>query len=337
MLALTTACFALFCWLGLYLLAREPAHPLLRWVALGLLLYSLLLAGLIVQASSYAGWLSAIGVVLFGVDLWVARRGVIELGEAFWPDFVRSGDGAMLYALLFGAPVGLTILLTAINTAPMRLLLLSVVTLALLSQVFAALIQSALDRFAFAARPQLQQARAELRATAEALPKVDESLSLNTLEIGELTTLTRRALSHLSDLPRLAASPLTRLPVIDARLANRHAAQNTLERATELKLLLTELIQQLKPPGNSTFEPGEAARHYNALYFPYVLGLKPYSQRADHTHLNADATAALTWLRTQVPERTLYNWQVAAARLVAQQLLELCARQTRYTTRGHNL
>jgi hypothetical protein len=327
MLALTTGCFALFCWLGLYLLAREPAHPLLRWAALALLLYSLLLAGLIVSASTYAVWLAGVGVVIFGIDLLVARRGVIDLGEAFWPDFVRSLDGAMLYALLFGTPVGLTISLTATNSAPMRLLLLGTITLALLTQVFASVLQVALDHFAFAANPALQQARADLRATAEALPKVDEGLPLNTLEIAEFTTLTRRALSHLSDLPRLAASPLTRLPIIEARLDARHATNHTLERAAELQLLLTELIQQLKPPGNAAFDPGDAWRHYNALYFPYVLGLKPYNQRADHSHLDAEAKAALTWLRTQVPERTLYNWQAAAARLVARQLMELCKRQ----------
>jgi oxygen-independent coproporphyrinogen-3 oxidase len=34
------------------------------------------------------------------------------------------------------------------------------------------------------------------------------------------------------------------------------------------------------------------------------------------------ARAALEWFRTAVPERTLYNWQTAAARLVARDLRE---------------
>jgi transposase len=53
-----------------------------------------------------------------------------------------------------------------------------------------------------------------------------------------------------------------------------------------------------------------------------VAGLKPYSRRADHDTLDDSAQAALDWFRTSVPERTLYNWQTAAARLVAQHLRE---------------
>jgi len=123
-------------------------------------------------------------------------------------------------------------------------------------------------------------------------------------------------------LPRLATSPLTRLPIINARLSTRSAGDHTLERAAELKALLLEAILYLKPKDQTDFATSEAWRHYNALYFPYIVSLKPYSRRAEPLNLDATSQQALDWLRTQVPERTLHNWQNAAAKLVAQYLKE---------------
>ncbi len=39
---------------------------------------------------------------------------------------------------------------------------------------------------------------------------------------------------------------------------------------------------------------------------------------------SSDYQEVLAWFRQQVPERTLHNWQTAAARLVAQDLRERC-------------
>jgi len=53
------------------------------------------------------------------------------------------------------------------------------------------------------------------------------------------------------------------------------------------------------------------------------VGLKPYSRRSANghdDHTGPAAREALAWLRASVPERTLYNWQNAAAALVAQDL-----------------
>ena len=207
-------------------------------------------------------------------------------------------------------------------TFPMLSLLLATITAAIAIQTFADPVQTAVDRLAFAAFPQLRQARAELRAAAQALPRVNESLELKALDDGEFVRLTRRALSHMGDLPRLATSPLTRLPLIEVRLAQRGARQGTLERAAELKALLAESIARLKPRGQDDFGSSEEWRYYNALYFPYVVGLKPYSRRTEHDGLDPAAEEALDWFRTYVPERTLYNWQNAAAKLVAQDLRE---------------
>jgi hypothetical protein len=41
--------------------------------------------------------------------------------------------------------------------------------------------------------------------------------------------------------------------------------------------------------------------------------------------LDATTKAALEWLQISVPERTLHNWQNAAARLIAQDLREQLA------------
>jgi hypothetical protein len=319
----TVPFFAATIWLGLYLLDREPGDLHLRWTGAGLLVYASIVAGLSVRGSAWVWPLLIIGASLWVIDLVLARRGVLDLGEAFWPDLVRSFEASALACLLFGAPVALTMALATGATTPMRVLLLAILAMAIATQVFGEPLQRALDRFAFRTQPYLQQARADLRTAAETLPKVNEQLDVLALDEAQLVHLTRRALSHYGDLPRLAASPLARLPVIEARLATRQTANHTLTRATELKQLLLEAITHLKPPGGDGFQPTDAWRHYNALYFPYVAGLKPYSRRADHTGLDSASRQALDWLQTQVPERTLYNWQNAAARLVAQYLLEL--------------
>jgi hypothetical protein len=315
--------FSATTWLGMYLLSREPGDPRLRWTGAGLLVYASIAGGLSVRESVWVWPLLAVGASLWVIDLFLARQGVLDLGEAFWPDLVRSFEASALACLLFGAPVVLTMMLATGATAPMRLLLLVILVMAITTQVFGEPLQRALDRFAFRSQPHLQQARADLRAAAATLPKVNEQLDILALDEAQFVHLTRRALSHYSDLPRLAASPLTRLPVIDARLAGRQATNHTLARAAELKQLLLEAIMHLKPPGEDGFQPTDAWRHYNALYFPYVAGLKPYGGRAGHAGLDSASRQALDWLQTQVPERTLYNWQSAAARLVAQYLLEL--------------
>jgi len=322
MLVLYILFFALITWLGFYLVVRDPANPTLRWTGFGVLIYALIFAQQIVTAGLYTWLLFVIGLTIFLFDIILARRGVLELGERFWPDFLRSLAASTLFALLFGTPIGVTMVLVTGVTPSMLNLLLSTLALAIASQVGAELLQTTLDRLVFAAFPHLQQARAELRATADALPKVDPDLHLNTMAEDEFVRHTRRALSYYGDLPHLSTNPLTRLPLIDQHLALHSQADNTLERAAALKQLLLEAILRLKPATQADFGTSEAWRHYNALYFPYVVGLKPYRRRAHHTNLDRTSQQALDWLRAEVPERTLYNWQNAAAKLVARDLME---------------
>jgi hypothetical protein len=258
------------------------------------------------------------------LGLAIALLDALDEGEALLPDIFLSFDFSSFFVLLFGGLIGLTIALGTGLTFPMLALLLATIAAAIITQAFADPLQAAVDKFAFAAFPRLWQARADLRFAASTLPRVKASFEPDQVGEAEFARLTRRALSHLGDLPRLATSPLTRLALVDERLVRRQARDDTLERATELKTLLTESILRLKPQGKGEFGTSEEWRYYNALYFPYVVGLRPYSRRAEHAGLEPTEREALNWFRTYVPERTLYNWQNAAARLVAQ---DLCERQ----------
>lgn len=257
--------------------------------------------------------------VVLGVA--IAILDAFNEGETLLPDMTRSFISACFAVAIFSGLVTLALWGTGIDVR-MALLWLAVTAAAVVTQVFAGSIQSALDLFVFSGKPYLSQARADLRAMAEALPRTDEGVELSTLDDAEFIRLTRRAIGHLGDLSKLAANPLTRLPLITQRLAKRGATDDTLERAVELKALLAESIARLKPRGPGDFGASNEWRYYNALYFPYVVGLKPYSRRTDQNGYDSTTHAALEWLRTQVPERTLYNWQNAAAKLIAKDLRE---------------
>ena len=90
----------------------------------------------------------------------------------------------------------------------------------------------------------------------------------------------------------------------------------------KLKILLAESIARLKPASPKGFDSSDEWRYYNALYFPYVAGLRPYS-RGQERDLAPEEQEALNWFQAYVPERTLYNWQNAGAKLVANDLWEL--------------
>lgn len=265
-------------------------------------------------------------LLLIGLDIillgaCIAVLDAFDEGETLLPDALRSLAASLLLALIFGGQVTL-LMLGSGASAGLIALLFGMIGAAVAVQVFADGLQSVLDRLVFARFPRLRRARADLRAAASALPRADESLQLDSLDDDTFARLTRRALSHMGDLGRLAASPLLQLSLIDTRLAGRGDADSTLERAAELKTLLTERITRLKPRDKGDFGTTDEWRYYNALYYPYVLGLKPYSRGGFDDPQAAVNRAALEWFQTMVPERTLHNWQNAAARLVAQDLRE---------------
>jgi len=265
-------------------------------------------------------WLLMAGIAadLLLLGLAVALFDAFDEGETLAADLRRSLLTAAALAALFGSQVGLAIALGEGLTRPLAVLLLGTVGAAITVQVLGRTISAALDRIAFPGDATLRQNRADLREVADALPRKATS-PLDDLDDEEFARITRRALAHYGDLGKLVNSPLTALPAIDLRLAARGAPDQPLERATELKELLLASIQRLKPR-DGDFGTSDEWRFYNALYYSYVVGIRPYSRRARHDGLDPDARRALEWFSRQVPERTLYNWQNSAARIIATDL-----------------
>ncbi|WP_033437530.1 hypothetical protein [Saccharothrix sp. NRRL B-16314] len=248
--------------------------------------------------------LASAGVDLLVFGVVVAVADAFDEGEAIRADMVRSLLTSAGLAAVFGGQVALFL------DDRLLPLLYGTVAAAITVQVLANPLALLVDKVAV---PEVAASRAELRDAVEALPRRAP------LDQTEFVKLTRRALSNYGDLGKLVASPLTELPVIDARLAARGASDQPLERAAELKSLLLESILRLKPR-DGEFGTSDEWRHYNALYFYYVVGIRPYSIRTKREDLDPEARRALAWFVNQVPERTLHNWQNAGAKLVADDL-----------------
>lgn len=269
-----------------------------------------------------ADWaLLAIGLDLLFLGFAIAWFDAFDEGETLLYDLLRSFAVTMFIVIVFAGQVGFIIAIQTGLTPGMRILLVSTITTAIILSVFADPLQSFVDKFVFRNTPALQKTRAQLRRESALLPRMDTRLELEYLDEEVRAHLTRRALSNYGNLPKLASSPLTKLPLIEVRLKERDASDNTIERANELKGLLTESIAHLKPVGEKDFDSSDEWRYYNALYFPYVAGLRPYS-RGQERDLAQDEKEALKWMQAYVPERTLYNWQNVGAKLVANDLWE---------------
>ena len=261
-------------------------------------------------------WVLIISADLLMLGAIIAVWDAIDAGESLLPDMLRSFTVSGLGIFVM---VGQVIIIVPTITETGLLLILTIITTIILVVTFITPIQTILDNVIFSRFPNIRQQRQQLR-TAETIairrvenPMLDDET--------EFIRYIRRALSHYGDLTKLATNPLTHLPIIQTRLAQRQAHDDTLERAKELKSLLSESIMRLKPNG-ADFGTSDEWRHYNAVYFPYVRGLKPYSLRVMVDDLPATERDVLVWFRSQVPERTLYNWQNAAAMLIAQDLRE---------------
>lgn len=261
---------------------------------------------------------SGFDIVLLGfaVALWDA----FDEGQALRVAMARSFLGTAVVVVIFGGQllIGLAIL-GQYGRGTMTVLLFTILAVAIAITVLADPLAGMLDRVAFARLPALRAERATLRNVEAALPSRAQN-QLDDLDAETFARLTRRALSHYGDLAKLVASPLTGLPAIGARLAARDAPDQPLERATELRALLAEQIDRLKPRDDGEFGITEQWRYYNALYFPYVAGVRAYAQNATAAGLDPVARQAWQWLVSEVPQRSLHNWQNAAARLIAAEL-----------------
>lgn len=265
--------------------------------------------------------LLAIGLDILLLGFAIAWFDAFDEGETLLFDLLRSFAVTTITVLIFAGQIGIIIAIQTGLTLLMRILLVSTIITAIVLSVFADSLQSFVDQFVFLHAPALKESRSQLRTETALLPRINANLNLEDFEEEKRIRLTRRALSNYGNLPKLASSPLTKLPLIHERLKKRNAPDNTLERANELKILLTESISRLKPAGKIDFDSSDEWRHYNALYFPYVAGLRPYSRRQERGLASAEQEA-LDWMQAYVPERTLYNWQNAGAKLVAIDLWE---------------
>jgi hypothetical protein len=255
-------------------------------------------------------------VLLLGVA--VALWDAFDEGQALRADMLRSFTGSVVVAVLFGGQVLIGMALTDEHAA-LSVLLFTSLAAAIGINVMADPLAGVLDRLAFSSSPALRAERAALRRTEAALPLRSDS-PLDDVDDETFVRLTRRALGHYGDLSKLVASPLTALPIIDERLARRGTPDQPLERANELRALLADRIAALKPRDGGDFGITEQWRHYNSLYFPYVVGVRAYAQNATAAGLDPVARQAWQWFVTEVPQRSLHNWQNAAARVIAADL-----------------
>lgn len=296
--------------------------PVVGFVIIATLFFALGNAILVIPLGLVPSWLAlaATGFDVALLGLAVAIWDAFDEGQALRADMLRSFAATAAVAVLFGgqALIGLAVTSGAADTA-LTVLLFTSLAIAIAINVLADPLAGLLDRLAFSRSPDLRADRAALRRTEAALPLRSDN-PLDGVDDDTFARLTRRALGHYGDLSKLVASPLTALPVIDERLAARGAPDQPLERANELKALLAERIACLKPRDGGEFGTTEQWRHYNALYFPYVVGVRAYAQNATAAGLDPVARQAWQWLVTEVPQRSLHNWQNAAARLIAADL-----------------
>ncbi|WP_246120528.1 hypothetical protein [Cohnella terricola] len=262
------------------------------------------------------------GMLLFGAYTMIKE--IRDQGESWLPDLFRSLDYSVFFTLIFSGQVALVILLgtgTGFDFTTLSTLMVSIMV-SIAFQVFVYPIRALLDNIALMMFPKLRTERSKLRLVESVQVRIDEYANPEEMDDEELYRHIRRATSNLGNLERLASSPLAQLKLIDERIRKRGAADGVVERANELKSLLIESILQLKPRRDEQFGTTDEWKFYNALYFPYVVGIKPYSVRYSDNQLDVSSIEALKWFRTCVPERTCYNWQNAGARLIATSLRE---------------
>jgi hypothetical protein len=304
----------------------RPAQPMrvVGVVVVATLFFALANAILIIPLGLVPSWLAlaSTGFDVLALGVAVALWDAFDEGQALRADMLRSFVGCSAVAVLFGGQALIGLALTrnqpTAQTA-LTVLLFTSLAVSITVQVLADPLAGVLDRLAFSRSPELRADRAALRHTGAALPLRSDN-PLSDVDDDTFVRLTRRALGHYGDLTKLVASPLTALPVIDDRLAARGAPDHPLERANELKAVLADGIGRLKPRDGGDFGTSEQWRYYNSLYFPYVVGVRAYAQNATAAGLDPTARQAWQWLVTEVPQRSLHNWQNAAARLIAADL-----------------
>src|SRR5215207_6416614 len=256
----------------------------------------------------------ALGLDLFLLGVVITIWDALEEGESIRSHLMRSWVSSFYYAGALAALVFIAVAIDRELTPGKLTALVLVIAFGILAQTFSNPIQAVLDGLTMSHESAVNNERDILRQTADALPRLS-LVDPSNVDETEFVRLTRRAIANLGDLPKLSTSPLNHLPASVTKNIS-----NPFNRSATMKGLLTESIKRLKPVGEAEFGTTDEWRYYNALYFPYVVGLKPYARRTDQEFLDKSSRQALTWFQTSVPERTLHNWQNTAAKLVASDL-----------------
>jgi hypothetical protein len=265
-----------------------------------------------------------VDVVIFGL-VGIAYDALAE-GHTVRRDLAAGMFKTLLVAGLLVLPWVISLAASDTWSFSATVALLFTLGVALLGVPLQEAFDSLLDRLLWRGNAGEPSARAALRTLLrETARQPDVFPSLTALDRDEFIRLTRRALTHLPNLPQLAASPLTTMQIVTVR-AGEHA--DALQRANTLRSILVECIESLRPPDRGAFGTTEEWRFYNALYYPYVAGISPYrhhtlAQVADENGVRE----VVRWFQTDVPQRTMYNWQNRAAERIAAILLEREARR----------
>ncbi|GAB2573581.1 hypothetical protein Aab01nite_20140 [Paractinoplanes abujensis] len=256
--------------------------------------------------------LAAMGLDLLILGFLIAVSDALDAGERLRPDLVRSATAAVVVIVLVGGPAAVTLI--AVDDTAVTVLQFLLVAAVMTVVGLEGPVRRGLDVLAFRGEERLRQDRSALLLLAEALPRHRQRHRLLATGEEEFLRFARQALANYGDLGRLMRSPLTDLPAVDRRLTGR-ALDQPLERAVELRALLKDRIDRLRPAG--PFETTDEWRHYNALHFCTELGLNPYGRKLRTDGLDRDARQALDWMRRYVPRGTLRRWHNEAAALVA--------------------
>jgi hypothetical protein len=275
--------------------------------------------------------LAAMGVDLLMLGFLAAVAGALEVGERLRPDLIRSIVAAVGATATVGTLAVVTMLAVPGRPA-VALLQFALVALVMTAIGLAPRVRRVLELVALRSQERLRHDRAALLLLADALLRHRQRHRLISTDQEDFVRFTRQALDNFGNLGRLMRSPLTDLPAVDVRLSAL-AAEQPLARALELRAVLAESVDRLRPAGK--FDTSEEWRHYSALYFCAVLGLDPYDKRPRTDGLDRDARLAVDWMRRNVARGTLRRWQAEAAAIVARRLWdELVGTDPRWLTRA---
>ncbi len=234
-------------------------------------------------------------------------------------DFAYSFLGIFGIVLIYVASMVVLIVWKVPYDFGVFTLVLCVIWLAILSHSLFDLGRDLVDWVFFR---EVQDERSGLRDLARMVPNLEstEWTDTRTLSDGEFYRLVRNALSELRNMPRLATNRLTGLKLIRVRLVGDEKEINHLSKATELRKILSEMIDDLKPLDSGSWDIADNWRHYNCLFLPYIRGLSQKDALSTQAgSVSKDERKVLDWYADIAP-RTLHNWQRDAAQLIATSL-----------------